>query len=226
MKPKKLLKRIISLVVTMGIMFTTAAVSVSAIDNEGISDKQISEYEIQEMLKRGYTLMKQKGYKQLSIAKYYQNRAGDPWINDIMGKGPDTIRTSGCNLTSFTTLHNYYSGVSDNPGTVNARLGSIVDNFNYRAAANTYGYTYDGAASCECKSYIDCVATIEGFIEQNIPVVVQMKNPKGGYHYVLATGYGGTTVMINDPDIYKNHSELSQYNADGYIMDKIRIFRR
>lgn len=60
MKTKKLMKRIISLLVTMGVMFMSAAVSVSAIDNEGISVTQIPEFEVQDMLEKGRSLIKQK----------------------------------------------------------------------------------------------------------------------------------------------------------------------
>lgn len=126
---------------------------------------------------------------------------------------------------SFTMLHNYYSGTNDNPGTVNSKLGWAACPFNYNTASQKFGYAGKVVAT-SCNSYSDCTALVATNIEKNIPIIVQMKNPKGGYHYVLAKGYGGTAVMINDPDIYKNHSELSQYNADGYIMDKIRIFRR
>lgn len=222
---KKISKGFAVWIISFIMLFIMIAVfSISAVENEGISDKRIEQVKVNEMIVEGCALMKQRTYRTLDITKYYQNRNGDPWINNKMKTDKDKIRSSGCTVTTFTMLHNYYSKTSLDPGLVNARLGKYACPFYYSAAAEKYGYTYDGYVTCY--SVNDYKAVILTYINKNIPVMVQLNNPSGGYHYVLAAGYNNTEVLINDPDIYKNHSKLTEYINEGYSVGKLHIFSR
>ncbi|MEG0615222.1 MAG: papain-like cysteine protease family protein [Oscillospiraceae bacterium] len=152
------------------------------------------------------------------MTAFLQN-GGDTWCGDIMQGCGQTISTSGCYLTSFTMLQNYLKGTNLNPGQVNTRLGSYACPFNYSGAATEFGLS-----AYSTPSVADYKAKIIGLIDIYKPVMVSLNNPSGGLHCVLAKGYAGTTVLINDPDTHKHYTDLSQYINAGYTVSSLRYF--
>jgi len=124
--------------------------------------------------------------------------------------------SGGCTVSSVAMILNYY-GISTNPRHLNQWLkdnsGFIGANMRLDIAANVdpsieFGNEIAGTNWTLLRSQLD-----EGY-----PVLLKVL---GGSHWVVATGYSGNTVYINDPGLRSCARTLEAY---GNTFDSLTIY--
>jgi ABC-type bacteriocin/lantibiotic exporter with double-glycine peptidase domain len=130
------------------------------------------------------------------------------WGTNKLGTGNSTICQAGAAVTSVAmgiaaVGHNY------DPATLNTWL---IENDGYVAgdqlvwsAVRKTGVSYNGTF----QSYEGKVsnAMIKNSLDSNSIVVCNVRN---GSHWVVATGYKGNTIMVNDPEFSTTSYTLSE----------------
>lgn len=144
------------------------------------------------------------------------------WGNEVMQTCGKTIAGSGCCLTSFTMIQQYYGG-TDNPAQVNAKMGNDACKFKFGIAAEIYGYGWSIVQGEVDSTYY--TNYIKGAIELGNPVLVGMRNQAGGTHFVAAYGYDYNNIIISDP-ASRNYQLLSQYINEGYYVDTLCTYTK
>lgn len=139
------------------------------------------------------------------------------WSNEVMKTCGKTIGNSGCCLTSFTMIQQYYGG-TDNPSQVNKKLGNAACPLQYGKAAELYGYGYNAVVQGVILS--NYINYIKGAIDSGNPVLVGMSTASGSTHFVAAYGYDNNEIIISDP-ASRNYQLLSQYTNNGYVVNNL-----
>lgn len=175
----------------------------------------------------------------LSVTRLAQNVA--PWNTQYLGNSTSyTIGTSGCILTSFTMIYNYWSdqglhtyGTKD-PGTMNDTLKNNTTAFtgadlNTATAADYFGFevdwnnTYSTTNTSNVISYSSVVSAVQSAINANKPLMLGIY---GSYmHFVVAYGYNGNTIYIKDPAT-ANKTTLAQYTNNGFHVYQYRAYKK
>jgi hypothetical protein len=127
------------------------------------------------------------------------------WRNEQLGTSSNTICSAGC-LMSSTAMALAGTGHSFNPSTLNAWLkthgGYVSGDLMVWGAINSLGLTFKGkVANSQIKANLD---------KGNVVIC----NVHNGGHWVLATGYSGDNIMVNDPGYPTTSYALSQI-VDG-----------
>jgi hypothetical protein len=126
-------------------------------------------------------------------------RQGDPqWRKDQLGSTPATIASEGCALSSAAMVMKYY-GIDTDPHRLNEFLttheGYTPQGWIYweRAAdlePNQVRHAYEDAASFQL---------IDRNLLKGNPVIVKLKLPSGGSHFVVIAGKDGFDYLTCDP---------------------------
>jgi hypothetical protein len=176
----------------------------------------------------------------LNVPLYRQD--SQTWSNDKLGKGATdnasglTIGKAGCLVTCVAMYHDYLdSGTPMNPGQINKTLrnaGLDTAFLNLSDVAKTLGYNVklgvmkpDG----EHIEYGDALPTMNQEINAGRPVIVGMfkSDDFTKTHFVIAySNQGGSSILINDPSLATNHTQLSQYLNSGYVIRSLRSFTK
>ena len=122
------------------------------------------------------------------------------WANDQLGTSSKTICQAGCLMSSVAMALKGH-GVSENPHTLNIWLknngGYASGNLYVWASINKRGFTFKGfVGNSEIKKNIDA-----GHV-----VILNVHN---GGHWVLAKGYSGDNIQVNDPGYSSTSYPLS-----------------
>ena len=126
----------------------------------------------------------------------------DPkWANDQLGTSSNTICKAGC-LMSSAAMALAGTGHSYNPQTLNQWLkghgGYVSGDLFVWASIKPLGLTFEGKVSnSEIKTKLD----------QGKVVICNVHN---GGHWVLAHGYNGDNILVNDPGYSTTAYSLSQ----------------
>jgi hypothetical protein len=140
----------------------------------------------------------------MSLSRTYPmfKQCDSRWANEQLGTSSNTICSAGCLMSSASmalagTGHNY------NPSTLNQWLkghgGYVSGDLFVWGAINSLGLTFQGkVANSQIKSQLD----------QGKVVICNVHN---GGHWVLATGYSGDNILVNDPG----------YNTASYTLSQI-----
>lgn len=162
----------------------------------------------------------------VSMTKFLQTDSA--WANDIMAVDNETIGVSGCYLTSFAMVANYYfPNAGYNPKTINVLMGIYACPF-YREIAATRTdleiYNYLSGNPIDTSVMTDLIA---GAIVMERPVIVGMIKANGQTHYVVARGYSTTTgeIYIFDPGS-STINTLSAYTNPGGRVTEILVYGR
>ncbi len=116
----------------------------------------------------------------------------DPkWAGEQLGTSTNTICSAGC-LMSSAAMSLSGTGHNFTPSTLNAWLksngGYVSGDLFVWAAINSLGLTFEGkVANSQIKANLD----------QGKVVICNVHN---GKHWVLAYGYNGDNIFINDPN--------------------------
>lgn len=169
--------------------------------------------------------------KWLSMVHYYQN--GQSWSNNIMQRYGTTIGAEGCALTSFAMVTDYY-GYSDNPGTVNTKLGSSACPLAWSSAGQKYnldliGSVHSQVSSSYAKNYI------KGTLRNNRPVIVGFIKGNST-HFVIARAFvketyqpelgfhGNEYFYIHDPYFGRNYKFIDDCLNAGYSIHRLKVY--
>ena len=140
------------------------------------------------------------------------------WANEQLGTSSNTICKAGCAMSSVAmglagTGHNY------NPSTLNHWLkanGGYVGGDNLVWGSVTrIGLTFEGKFSN---------SHIKSALDQGKVVVCNVHN---GGHWVLAHGYSGDNILVNDPGYSTSSYSLSQIvngQTAVYTLNKLPSF--
>jgi ABC-type bacteriocin/lantibiotic exporter with double-glycine peptidase domain len=123
------------------------------------------------------------------------------WGNQALGTSSKTICQAGC-LMSSAAMALSGVGSSYNPETLNKWLisngGYASGNMFVWASINRIGLHFDGfVANSQIKSKLDAGKVV-------------ICNVHNGGHWVLATGYSGNDIKVNDPGYSTTSYSLSQ----------------
>ena len=142
------------------------------------------------------------------VIRQYDSR----WKNKYIANSNATIGKYGCTLTSLAMVHSYKTGTLYTPDVMDDLLKFTGGGAVYWNSVNALGY-YKHAYS---------LSAIYEQLKQGNPVIIGGKNASGGTHWVVITGYTGTSVAnlngcdftINDPG-NGNRTTLQQF-FDSY----------
>lgn len=126
----------------------------------------------------------------------------DPqWGSHQIGTSSKTICQVGC-LMSSVAMALAGTGHSYNPGTLNTWLthhgGYVSGDAFVWASVNSIGLTYEGKVSN---------SQIKAELDKGRVVILNVHN---GGHWVLAHGYSGDNILVNDPGFSTTSYSLSQ----------------
>lgn len=168
---------------------------------------------------------------QLNVPLYGQR--GEYWSNDQLGTCyPETIGSHGCAVSSAAMVFKYY-GVNTNPRDLNNWLtqnngydeGCLID---WGVAAN---YTEGKVQWIDSISYRTQPADlnkIKSELDNGYPVIAEMCNDVGPlkpyYHFVVITGYSGSSFYINDPWFNESNTISARYGDPARAICGIRIY--
>ena len=143
----------------------------------------------------------------------------DPkWGNDHLGTSANTICKAGC-LMSSASMALSGCGKSYNPGTLNTWLKS---NGGY-SGGDLYVWTAINKLGLTFKGFV-----VNTQIKQNLDAGnVVILNVRNGAHWVLAHGYSGDNILVNDPGFSTssyNLSEIKNGNTGIYSVNKVPAF--
>lgn len=127
------------------------------------------------------------------------------WANEQLGTSSNTICKAGC-LMSSASMGLSGVGHAYNPSTLNAWLkthgGYVSGDLFVWASINSIGLTFEGkVANSQIKAKLDAGKVV-------------VCNVHNGGHWVLATGYSGDNILVNDPGYSTTSYTLSQI-VDG-----------
>lgn len=163
--------------------------------------------------KYGFTVDTSTPSTKLNVPLYKQGDS--PWYKEKLGYSSYTIGKKGCAITSVAMVFKYY-GVQTDPKKLNIWLKAN----NGYSGANVYWGTASGISKGKVKfiSWIDYkhipadLNKINGELNNGYPVIAQVK-PDSNPHFVVITGYSGSTYYINDP-LYGKSKLSDRYNKD------------
>lgn len=140
------------------------------------------------------------------------------WGSNQLGTSSNTICKAGCLMSSAAMAlsgvgHNY------NPGTLNSWLksngGYVSGDLFVWTAINKIGLTYHGKiANTEIKHHLDSGDVV-------------ILNVHSGAHWVLAHGYSGDNILVNDPGFSTSSYSISQIVSGQtavYTVPKLPVF--
>lgn len=141
------------------------------------------------------------------------------WANERLGTSSNTICSAGCLMSSAAMALYAVGNTQLNPSTLNQWLtnngGYVQQDLFVWASINRWGVAFGGFISNDkIKSYID-----SGHI-----VILNVHN---GGHWVLATGYSGDRITVNDPGYATSSYALSEIvngNTGVYTINKLPNF--
>jgi ABC-type bacteriocin/lantibiotic exporter with double-glycine peptidase domain len=123
------------------------------------------------------------------------------WRDEQLGTSSNTICSAGC-LMSSASMALKGTGHDFNPSTLNTWLkshgGYVSGDLFVWASINSLGLTFQGKfANSQIKAKLD-----QGYV-----VICNVHN---GGHWVLAYGYNGDNILVNDPGYSTTSYTLSQ----------------
>ncbi len=141
------------------------------------------------------------------------------WASEQLGTSSNTICSAGCLMSSSAMALYGIGNTQFNPSTLNKWLtangGYVSGDLYVWAAVNKFGLTFRGFISNnDIKKNLDA---------GNIVIV----NVHNGGHWVLATGYDGDNIKVNDPGYTTTSYTLSQIvngNTGVYTINRLPNF--
>lgn len=131
--------------------------------------------------------------------KQYDSR----WKNTYIGT--KTIGSIGCLLTSLAMKYSYHTGTITYPNAMKSKL-KFSNNDLIWSSVSSLGYVYTDNYNTAITNSIK--STIYNKLKANKPVIIGGRRSSGGTHWVVVTGYTGSSsssfntadFKINDPN--------------------------
>lgn len=108
------------------------------------------------------------------------------WANILIGSSGKTIGAIGCTTTCLAMTESYRTGTTITPDAMSKKLS-------YSSTGSLYwpqNYVTDTAVTYE---------KLKTQLRQGKPVILGLKTNAGNTHWVVVTGFSGSTYYINDP---------------------------
>lgn len=148
---------------------------------------------------------------QLDVVDYKQ--FGESWSNTKITYS--TIGQVGCLVTSIAMKYSYQTNTKTTPDKMLSKLTFSGDSLLWNSCTDL-GYTVDTVSGSLTQSMMQ---TIYNQLQNNKPVIIGAKKSNGNQHYVVVTGYKGSTgtsfstsnFVINDP------GSSWRYTLDEYL---------
>jgi hypothetical protein len=157
----------------------------------------------------------------------YKQGSPSPWYNDQLGTCSETIGSAGCAITSIAMIFKYY-GVQTDPGDMNNWLkqnngyasGCLVY---WSVATGRSGGTVQWAGQYDYTSIPADLNRINSELNAGYPVIAEVRL-SSSQHFVVITGYTGSTYYINDP-WYGDESTINgRYGDPASAIYSIRLY--
>lgn len=147
-------------------------------------------------------VMTQTGHQPVQLDAPDYKQFDSRWASKKIGYS--TIKQVGCLTTAIAMKYSYETGVETTPDKMVSKLSYSGDNLLWVSYTNL-GYTMESPSN-KTLSQAD-MQKIYNCLQNGKPVIIGAKKPSGGQHYVLVTGYTGSTgssftisdFVINDP---------------------------
>ncbi|MDE7106115.1 MAG: SH3 domain-containing protein [Anaeroplasmataceae bacterium] len=145
---------------------------------------------------------------QLTVPSYKQYDSR--WASLTLGSYGSTIREIGCLTTCMAMSESYRTGSTKTPATIR----------------NSQSYTADGSLYWP-SNYVTSTAsnyltTAYNMLKNNQPVLIGLKNSRGGQHWVLIVGFtGGNTLSASN---FQVHDPASTKTTLSEVMTNYPIF--
>ena len=155
---------------------------------------------------------------EMSVPVYGQGQQGQSWAGDQLGTCyPETIGSHGCVITSIAMVFKYY-GISTDPRGMNNWLkqhngysgGCLVK---WDVAAGCSNGSIQWAGRYDYQTIPADLNKINSEINNGYPVIAEVRL-SGYMHFVVITGYSGSTYYINDPWYGDSSTINSRYNSN------------
>ncbi|MFQ6119992.1 MAG: NosD domain-containing protein, partial [Methanosarcinales archaeon] len=154
----------------------------------------------------------------------YKQGSPSSWNNDQLGTCTLTIGSDGCAITSIAMVFKYY-GVQTDPRDMNNWLkqnngyssGCLVK---WDVAAGRSGGTVQWAGR-----YSADLNRINSELDNGYPVIAEFRL-SGRKHFVVITGYSGSTYYINDPWYGDQSTINARYGDPTSAIKGIRLYHR
>lgn len=150
----------------------------------------------------------------------YFSQCDSAWGSKILGTCSEyTICEQGCAISSVAMVFKYF-GISTDPGKINEWLKANGGYFsgcliNWATAANLAPDKLTWVARVDKEDW----SRLRYELDNGYPVIIEVPFSYG-QHFVVATGYSGDTVFINDP-YYTSRTTLDSY---GNHFEGLRIY--
>ena len=147
-------------------------------------------------------VMTQTGHQPVQLDAPDYKQFDSRWASKKIGYS--TIKQVGCLTTAIAMKYSYETGVETTPDKMVSKLSYSGDNLLWVSYTNL-GYTMESPSN-KTLSQAD-MQKIYNCLQNGKPVIIGAKKSSGGQHYVLVTGYTGSTgssftlsdFVINDP---------------------------
>lgn len=162
------------------------------------------------------------GEKILPVPQFFQ---GDPrWAGDPLGPTPATMGAEGCAVASAAMVLASY-GVDVDPGRLNAfatqKSGYTPQGWLYWEAAAAYPPAVARKAYEDRPSY----ALIDRNLLAANPVIIRIRHPGGGTHFVVIVGKRGFDYLIRDPGA-RGEQGVYPLKEYGRPIEALRFFEK
>ena len=178
----------------------------------------------------GSAILRQRSNWSASLNVHLFLQSGQPWSNDMMRTCNRTIGNSGCLVTSFAMV-NMFFGNSRNPGQVNTAMGNNACDWVWSAATTTFPgitlHSFSGTGN-SFNNPIPVDTAIHqalGAIQMGIPPIIGLITSYGRTHFVVATGFNGHTIFLNDPSPFHNFRTLQDALNAGWRVHRFAAYR-
>ncbi|MBQ8614331.1 MAG: C39 family peptidase [Ruminiclostridium sp.] len=174
----------------------------------------------------------------LSVARLCQKDSR--WKDVLLGwSSTDTIGASGCLLTSFTMIYNYwvsrglYNGSVKTPSEMNTHCknnGAFSDaDLDTATAASTFSFQVDSNFNSQNDvsttiPYSSVIVKAKSAIAGGKPLLIGVYDPNQYAHFVVAYKYDNSEIYIHDPALY-NKTTLHEYITSGFHVYSYRAYK-
>ena len=140
-------------------------------------------------------------------------QCGQAWSNDLMGSSGSNVCAKGCLMSSVSMVladcGRQIGGATANPRTLNQWLSA---NGGYSGASLVWGSV--GSLGLSFVTKTTSHTEIINYFKSGKAVVL---NVNQGGHWVLMTGYSGSTYFVNDPGFAKtSYTQAEVVNSGIY----------
>lgn len=135
---------------------------------------------------RNYISSASSGYSYKKLSVPYYSQTDSRWSGTYLGSSGKTLGKIGCTTTCLAMTESYRTGTTVRPDTMAGKLS-------YSSSGSLYwpsNYVTTTSVS---------FSSIKNLLDQGKPVILGLRTASYSTHWVVVTGYSGSTYYVNDP---------------------------